>query len=70
MSAASSMRAPSTESSTPWQAEWDGGVTRAAIVGRGDASHSPQPVKPPARTRTSAMSWLPSPMSAIVGMAR
>ena len=34
----------------------------------GEASHSPQAVIPPPRTRTSNASWLPSPASVTTGM--
>ncbi|MEZ5864530.1 MAG: hypothetical protein R3D25_10870 [Geminicoccaceae bacterium] len=69
MSAGVSTDWPSTESAIGLQAPCDFGQTKAAIDGRGEASHSPQPVSPPAATRTSSASWLPSPASVTSGMA-
>jgi hypothetical protein len=37
---------------------------------RGEASHSPQPTWPPAATRTSSASWLPSPSVVTSGIER
>ena len=45
-------------------------VADIAIDGSGAASHSPKPTNPPALTRTSIASWLPSPMSSTCGMDR
>ena len=42
--------------------------TLEAMDGSGAASHSPQPVHSPARTRTSNASWLPSPISNTSGI--
>ena len=70
MSVGSSSVWPSTEAITGLQALCDMGQTRLAMETSGAASHSPQPVTPPARTRTSSASWLPSPMSRISGMER
>ena len=64
-------------SASPWgpddeigRLNWITPETNAAIDGRGAASHSPQPVRPPARTRTRQASWLPSPISWTSGIDR
>ena len=70
MSAGSLKRLPSTESATGRHTPCDFGQQNAAIDGSGAASHSPQPVCPPAATRTSSASWLPSASSVTSGIAR
>ena len=60
MSAGPSTVWPSTEAATGRQAPCDIGQMKAAIETSGEASHSPQPVRPPAATRTTSASWLPS----------
>jgi hypothetical protein len=44
--------------------------TNAAARDGGEASHSPQPTWPPAATRTSSASWLPSPSVVTSGIER
>jgi hypothetical protein len=44
------------------------GQTNAAIDGNGAVSHSPQPTLPPAATRTSGASRLPSASVVTTGM--
>jgi len=70
MSPTSSTLWPSTESSTGWQAPCERGQIAAEIEGSGAASHSPQPTWPPAATRTSNASWLPSPSVVTSGIER
>ena len=60
MSAGPSRRWPRTLAETGWQTPCERGVTKAAIEVSGEASHSPHPTWPPAATRTSRASWLPS----------
>jgi len=69
MSSGASTSWPSTDAPTGLQAPCDIGQTKAAIDGKGAASHSPQPTNPPAATRTKSASWLPSPASVTSGMA-
>ena len=70
MSAGVSIDCPNTESDTGLQTPCDIGVTKAAIETRGEASHSPQPTCPPAATRTSSASWLPSASVVTSGIER
>ena len=70
MSAGSSSGSPSTEAPTGRQAPCDIGQTKAAIETSGEASHSPQPTWPPAATRTSSASWLPSASVVTSGIDR
>ncbi len=60
---------PRTEADTGWHAPCDIGQQNAAIAGRGAASHSPHPTWPPAVTRTTNASWLPSAAVVTSGMA-
>ncbi len=69
MSSGAARRCPSTEAPTGLQAPCDIGQTKAAIDGKGAASHSPHPSCCPARTLTRSASWLPSPASVTSGIA-
>ncbi len=68
MSPTPSSLCPSTETLSGLQALCDIGQFQLAIETNGAASHSPQPVCAPARTRTSRASWLPSPTSRTTGI--
>jgi hypothetical protein len=70
MSAGDSTFWPSTEAPTGRQAPCDIGQTKPAMETRGAASHSPQPTWPPAETRTSSASWLPSASVVTTGIDR
>ena len=70
MSAGDETSSPSTEALIGRHAPCDIGHTNEAMEVSGDASHSPQASMPPARTRTTSASWLPSPASVTTGMDR
>ena len=67
---AQSIGLPSTEAETGRHPPCDIGVTKAAIEDSGEASHSPQPMRPPASIRTTSASWLPSASVVTSGIER
>lgn len=70
MSCGPSSVRPSTDAPTGRHTPCDIGHTKAAIEGSGAASHSPYPLSPPPRTRTSNASWLPSASVVTCGIDR